>query len=43
MSEKIKAKTLHIWLPIHEEQKGNTYDIIGHMVWQQYWIYPETH
>ena len=37
-----RGKTLQVWLPIHEEQQGHTYDVIGHMVWQPCWIYPKT-
>ena len=37
-----RGETLHVWPPVHEEQKVHTYDIIGHMVWQPYWIYPQT-
>ena len=38
-----RGETLHVWPSVHEEQKVHTYDIIGHMVWQQYWIYPATY
>ena len=27
-----QGETLHLWPPIHEEQKVQTYDVIGHMV-----------
>ena len=42
MVEQIEAK-LHVWLPVQEEQKVHTYDVIGHMIWQSYWIYPKTY
>ena len=38
-----RGETLHIWHPIHEEQKVHTFDVIGHMVWQPYWIYLKTY
>ena len=38
-----RGETLHVWPPIHEEQKSHTYNVIGHMVWQSYWIYPKTY
>ena len=36
---RLNGEALHVWPPIHEELKVHTYDIIGHMVWQPYWIY----
>jgi len=32
------GETLHVRLPVHEEQKIHAYYVIGHMVWQPYWI-----
>ena len=41
VAEQIEAKLyLYDRLPVHEEGKVHTYDVIGHMVWQPYWIYP---
>ena len=37
------GKTLHVWPPVHEAEKVHIYAIIGHMVWQPYWIYPQTY
>ena len=36
-----RGETLHVWLPMHEERNVHTYHIIGHLVWQPYWIYPK--
>ena len=35
-----RDESLHVWPPVHDEQKVHTYDVICHMVYQQYWIYP---
>ena len=40
--ENVPYETLQIQLPIYEEQKFSTYGVIGHMVWQPYWICPKT-
>ena len=37
-----QGETLKVWPPIHE-QKVHTYDVISHMAWQPYWIYPKTY
>ena len=37
MTEKIKVK-LYTYDHLSMRNKSHTYDIIGHMVWQPYWI-----
>ena len=41
MAEKIEAKH-YTYDPLSMRNKSHTYDVIGHMVWQPYWIYPKT-
>ena len=38
------GETLQVWPPINEEQKVPSFwwHAVGHMIWQPYWIYPET-
>ena len=42
MAEKIEAKH-YTYDPLSMRNKSHTYDVIGHMVWQPYWIYPKTY
>ena len=43
MAEQIEAKLYTYDPPIHEEQKSRTHYVIGHMVWQPYWICLKTY
>ena len=41
VAEQIEAK-LYTYDCLSMKNKSHTYDVIGHMVWQPYWIYPKT-